>query len=97
MRGIRDAIFSKVKRSGKNTELNKDILGTKLNQVQQHIHDWPSSYQRRKQPGEKRARESILGKLDGVVYIIGYYLSQLHGSNNRNKTNFNMESGGNFN
>ena len=80
----------------KNPELNEDILSAKLKQVQDHIHNWPSPYQRRNHPDEPRAGEAILGELDGVIYIIRYYLSQLHDVNNCNKTNFNTESGGNF-
>ena len=69
--------------------MNKGVLGAKLKQVQQHIHHWPSSYQRRDHTYEPRSVESILGELDGVVNIIGYYLIQLHDANDRNKTNFN--------
>ena len=78
-------------------ELNKEILGAKLNQVQQHIHDWLGSYQKRNHTDEPISREAILGELYGVVGIIGYYLSHLHNANNRNKNNCNRESGGKFN
>ena len=44
LRGVRAAIFAKVKQSGKNVELNKEVLGANLKQVQQHIHQWPSLY-----------------------------------------------------
>ena len=64
-------------------------LGAKLKQVQQHIHDWLSYYQRRNHTHEPRAGESILGKLDGVVDIIGYYLIQLKYANDHNIYNFN--------
>ena len=37
-RGVRDTIVSKVKQSGKNVELGKEVLGANLKQVQQHIH-----------------------------------------------------------
>ena len=85
-----------MKRSGKKEELNKEIIGAKLNQVQHHIHDWLVSYQRRNHADEPISGETILGELYGVVGIIGYYLSHLHNANNRNKNNFNRESGGNF-
>ena len=85
-----------MKRSGKKEELNKENLGAKLNQVQQHIHDWLVSYQRRNHADEPRSGGAILGELYGVVGIIGYYLSHLHDANNRTKTDFNRESGGNF-
>ena len=92
MRGIRDAIFAEVKQSGNKAEPN-----IKLKQVKQHIHDWPSSYQRRNHPYEPRPGEAIIGELDGVVDIIGYYLSQLHDTDNRKKKpKFNWESGGKF-
>ena len=42
LRVVRDTIFAKVKRNGKNVELDKEVLGANLKQVQQHIHDWPS-------------------------------------------------------
>ena len=44
LRGVWHTIFAKVKRSGKNVELNKEVLGANLKQVQQHIHHWPSLY-----------------------------------------------------
>ena len=69
--------------------MNKEVLVAKLKQVQHHIHHWPSSYQRRDHTYEPRTVEYILGELDGVVDIIGYYLSHLHDANYRNKTNFN--------
>ena len=37
-RGVRDTIVSKVKQSGKNVELGKEVLGANLKQVQQHIY-----------------------------------------------------------
>ena len=37
--GVWDTIFANVKRSGKNVELNKEVLGPKLKQVQQYIRD----------------------------------------------------------
>ena len=43
-RGVWDTIFSKVKRSGKNVGLNKEVLGANLKQFQQHIHHWTSLY-----------------------------------------------------
>ena len=95
MRGIWVAIFAKAKRSRK-AELNKEILSAKLKQVQQHIHDWPSLYLKRNHPDELISGEAILGELDGVVDIIGYYLSQVYDANDRSKTYFNRESGGNF-
>ena len=79
-----------------NAELNKDILGAKLKQVKKHIHDWPSSYQRRNHTDEPIAGESILGQLDGVADIIGYYLIQLQYANDHNKYNFNIEGGQKF-
>ena len=78
MRRIRDEIFAKVKQSGKNAGLNEDILDAKLNQVQQHIHDYLSSYQSRNHINNRRAGEVVLGELDVVDDIIGYYLSQTH-------------------
>ena len=42
LRGVWAAIFAKVKKSGKNVELNKEVLGAKLKHFQQHIHDWPN-------------------------------------------------------
>ena len=77
--------------------MNKEVLGAKLKQVQQHIHHWPSSYERREHNYEPIAVESIIGKLDGVVDIIGYYLSQLHDDNDCNKTNFYRYIEGKFN
>ena len=50
LRGGWDTIFAKVKRSGKKVEPNKRILGTELKQVQQHIRDWMSLYQRKDHP-----------------------------------------------
>ena len=88
-REIWDAIFAKVKRSGKKVEPNKYILGAKSKQVQQHNHDWPSLYQGWNHPDEPIVEEAILGELDGVVDIIVYYLSQLHDADDRKKTNFN--------
>ena len=70
-------------------EMNKEVLGAKLKQVQEHIHHWSSSYERRDHNYEPIAVESIIGKLDGVVDIIDCYLSQLHDYDNHNKTNFN--------
>ena len=67
-----------------------------MKQVQQHIHDWTISYQRRNHTDEPIPGESILGELDGVVYIIDYYLSQLQDVNDHKKTNFNREGGQNF-
>ena len=49
LRGIWGTIFAKMKRNRK-AELNKDIISAKLKQVQQHIHDWPSSYKKRTIP-----------------------------------------------
>ena len=69
----------------KKAELNKEIIGAKLKQVQQHIHDWPNPYQRRSHTDKPRAGEEILGKLDGVVDIIGYYLSQMNDDEDRKK------------
>ena len=89
MRGVQDAIFKKVKQSEKNVELNKEVIGAKLEQVQQHIHYWPSFYQRRNHSDERRAGEDISDHLYDVVNIIGYYLSQLQYANDHNKTNFN--------
>ena len=79
-----------------NAELNKETLGAKLKQVQQHIHDWPSLYQRRNHTDEPISGESILGQLDGIVDIIGYYLSQLPYANYHNISNFNKEGGQSF-
>ena len=79
-----------------HAELNKENLGAKLKQVQQHIHDWPSSYQKRNHNDEPIAGESILGQLDVVVDIIGYYLSQLQYGNDHNISNFNREGGQKF-
>ena len=73
-----------MKRSRK-AELNKEIIGAKLKQVQQHIHDCSSSYQKRNHPDEPRSGEAILGELDGVVDIIGHYLSQLYDADDRSK------------
>ena len=84
MRGIRGAIFAKMKRSRKG-ESNKEILSAKLKQIQQHIHDWPSMNKKRNHPNELRSGEDILGELDGVVNIIGYYLSQMYDANDRKK------------
>ena len=92
MRGVRDAIFTKMKQSGKNVELNKEVLGAELKQVEQHIYYWSSSYQRRNHRDEPRVGEDILDNLYGVVNVTGYYLSHLQYSNDRNKTNFKRES-----
>ena len=40
-------------------ELIEEIIDAKIKYVHEHIHDWPSSYQRRKNPDEARAREAI--------------------------------------
>ena len=79
-----------------NAELNKENIGAKLKQVQKNIHDFPSSYQRRKHSDKPRAGEYILGQLDGVVDTIGYYLSQLKYTNDHNISNFNREVGQKF-
>ena len=79
-----------------NAELNKENIGAKLKQVQQHIHDWPSLYQRKNHTDEPIAVEYILGQLDGIVDIIGYYLSQLPYANDHNISNFNREGGQKF-
>ena len=65
-----------MKRSRK-AELNKEIIGAKLKQVQQHIHDWSSFYQRRNHTNDPVAGKVILGKLYGVFGIIGYCFSQI--------------------
>ena len=77
-------------------ESNKEILSAKLKQIQQHIHDWPSLNKKRNHPDELRSGEAILGELDGVVNIIGYYLSQLYDANDCSKTYFDRESGAKF-
>ena len=76
-----------------NAELNKEYLGAKFKQVQQYIHDWPSSYQRRNHTDEPISEESILRKLDGVVDLVYYYLSQLQYANYHNISNLNREGG----
>ena len=65
--------------------LNKKILSDKLNQFQQHIYYCSSSYKKRNHPDEPRSGEAILGELDGVVDIIGHYLSQLYDADDRSK------------
>ena len=72
--------------------MNKNILFYKLNQVEQNIHDWKSFYQRSNHPNIPRSVEDILGELYSVVGIIGYYLIQMHDSEDCNKTIFNRES-----
>ena len=96
LKGIREAIFTKLKRSGKKAELNKYILAAKIKYVREHTCDCPSSYQRRNDPDEPRAGEAILSALDGVVDIHGHHLSRLHDADYHNKANLNRESGGNF-
>ena len=95
MRGVWGAIFEKVKRSRKS-ELNKEILRANWKQVQQHIHDWPSLYQKRNHTDKLISGEAILGELDGAVNIIGYYLSQLYDANDSSKKYFDRVSGGKF-
>ena len=89
LRGIGEAIFTKVNRSGKKAELNKDILAAKIKHVCEHIRDGPCAYQRRKEPDKPRAGEAILSKLDGVVDILGHHFSRLHDADDHNKTNLN--------
>ena len=68
-------------------ELNEEIIDTKIKYDHEHIHNCPSSYQRRNNTDELRAREAILNKLDGVVDILGYHLRRLHNSDNHMKAN----------
>ena len=95
LKGIREAIFTKVKRSGKKADLNKEILAAKVKYVCEHIRDCPISYRRMNDPDEPRAGEAILSELDGVVDILGQNLSQMHNDYDHNKANLNRESGGN--
>ena len=90
-----EAIFTKVKRSGKKAELNNEILAAKIKYVCAYICDWPNSYQSRNEPDEPRAGEAILSELDGVVDILGHNLSRLLDADGHNKANLNRESGGN--
>ena len=71
------------------SELNKVILASKIKYVREHIRDWPSSYQRRNDQDEPRARETSLSELDGVVDILGHNLSWLHDADDQNKANIN--------
>ena len=96
MKGIWEPIFTKVKRSGKKAELNKEIIAAKIKYVCEHIPDCPSSYQRRNDPDEPRAGEAILSELDGVVDTLGHHLSRLHDADGHKKANLNSKSGGNF-
>ena len=68
-------------------ELNEEIIDTKIKYDHEHIHNCSSSYQRRNNTDELRAREAILNKLDGVVDILGYHLRRLHNSDNHMKAN----------
>ena len=93
LKGIWEAIFTKVNQSGKKGEMNKEILAAKIKYVREHIRDWPSSYQRRNNLDELRAGEDILSKLYGVVDILCHHLSRLHDAGYHNKANFNRQSG----
>ena len=96
MKGIHEAIFTKVKRSGKKAELNKEILAAKIKYVCRNICDWPSSNERRNELDEPISGEAILSELDGVVDTLGHHLSRLHDADGHKKANLNSKSGGNF-
>ena len=93
LRGIRESIFTKVKRSRKKVELNKEILAAKIKYVREHIIDWLSSYQRRNNPDEPRAGEAILRELDSADNILGNHLGRLHDADEHNKENIKRKSG----
>ena len=46
-----------------------------------------------KETSDPRRGEAILGEMDGIVDIIGYYLKYLHDNYGRNKVAVNKEKG----